>query len=59
MADWQTQSVSQHEFYDSLPRRIVGNLLSVASGAEVANAIRSELPATPESEQPPAAPQPQ
>jgi hypothetical protein len=59
LADWQTLSASQHEFYDSLPRRVVGNLFSVASGGDIAEALRSELPASPESTPPASSPAPQ
>jgi hypothetical protein len=41
--DWQTLSASQHEFYDSMPRRITGRLFSFASGPQLAAFLRSTL----------------
>jgi RNA polymerase sigma factor (sigma-70 family) len=53
LTDWQALSTSQRDFQNSLPRRIVGNLFSVASGGDLAEALRSELPPVPA---PPTAP---
>ncbi len=46
LTNWQTLSASQHEFYDSLPRRIAGKLFSVVNGPDLAAFLRSSLAET-------------
>jgi hypothetical protein len=46
LSDWQSQSAAQREFYDSLPRRVLGRVFSVVSGDALAEAIRSDFPDT-------------
>ena len=53
LADWQTLSASQREYYDALPRRVMGRVFSVVSGEVLAEAIRKDLPAADSKPTPP------
>ena len=53
LADWQTLSTSQREYYDGLPHRMMSRVFSMVSGEVLAEAIRQEVQAEDSNSKPP------